>query len=126
MENKSLKYDIGGNLVIGIVLSAATLLGTSFMNFKIKSRALELGVPIKDNSEMEYDFDPKTMKFKIKRKTEFEVKEKTIIKEVPVVTGFKKTKKVQVDVDKDGNEIPGTQQDIIRWLDRLRPLIFMV
>ena len=126
MENKNLKYDIGGNLLIAFTVAAATYFGTSFMNFKNKSIAMELGVPIKDNSESECEFDPKTMKFKVKRKTEFEVKEKTIIKEVPVVNGFKKTKKVQVDVDKNGNEIPGTQQDFVGWIDRLRPLIFMV
>jgi hypothetical protein len=114
MDHKKTEHEIGGNLLIGLVVVAGTFLGASYMNFKNKSNVIKSGMPIKDNSEIEFDVDPKTKKFKVKRKTEFEVKEpkrETIIKEVPVVEGFKKRKKVQVDVDENGNEILGTQKD---------------
>lgn len=114
MEQNRIEYEIGGKLLIGFVIVAGTFLGNAYMNNKNKSIAIKSGLPIKDNSETGIEFDPKTKKVKLSRKTEFEVKEtKTIIKEVPVVPGFKKTKKVQVDVDNNGNEIPGTQQNFV-------------
>lgn len=116
MENKRTAYEIeiGRNLLIGFGFATLAYLGSEYMNFKNKSSAIRTGMPVKDKSETGFEFDPKTKKLKLSRKTEFEAKEtKTIIKEVPVVPGFKKTKKVQVEVDKNGIEIPGTQQDFI-------------
>ncbi|QYF82842.1 hypothetical protein KY492_00525 [Brevibacterium sp. PAMC21349] len=114
MEHNKTEYEIGGKLLIGVGIAAVSILGTVYMNVKNRSKAIMAGIPIKDNSDISLEFDPKTKKVKLNRKNEFEVKEtKTIIKEVPVVPGFKKTKKVQVQVDEKGREVPGTQEDVI-------------
>jgi hypothetical protein len=112
MENQ--KFDIGRNLLIGVSMLSATYIGAKIIDYRNRKNAMTAGTPIKDNSNFEFDIDLPNKKFKFSRKAEFELKEtKTLIKEVPVVPGFKKTKKVRVQVTQDGNEIPGTEEDVI-------------
>ncbi|MCM3118802.1 hypothetical protein M3610_26850 [Neobacillus sp. MER 74] len=114
MDSQKTEFDIGGKLLIGVGMVSATFLGAKFIDYQNRKNAMMAGTPIKDNSYFDFDIDLPNKKLKINRKTEFEMKEpKTIIKEVPVVPGFKKTKKVRVQVDQDGNEIPGTEENVM-------------
>jgi hypothetical protein len=118
MEHKKIEFEIGGNALVATIATVATLsataLGFKFMDDRKKLEIIKADKPVKNKSDTTLEIDPKTWKVKLNRKNEFEVMEtKTIIKEVPVVPGFKKMKKVRVKLDKNGMEIPGAEEDIV-------------
>jgi hypothetical protein len=101
-------------LLLAFGMGCLTFLGYKNMNSKYKLEMLKIGKPFKDTGDVKLEFDPKSMNIKFSNKTGFEVQgHETIIKEVPVVPGFKKTKKVRVCLDENGNEIPGTEEDVV-------------
>ncbi|MGM0780182.1 MAG: hypothetical protein ACQEXE_21960 [Bacillota bacterium] len=113
--NKS-EFEIGGNALVGVIVSAVTAAGAAltwkYMDDRKTLELVKADKPVKIKREAAFEIDPKTWKTKFSNKNEFEVPA-TKIKEVPVVQGFKKTKKVRVTLDKNGNEIPGTEEDIV-------------
>ncbi|WP_201716137.1 hypothetical protein [Rossellomorea arthrocnemi] len=116
MDHKKTEFELGGNALTGVIVTFVTLAGTAlgmkYMDDRKKIEIIKSEKPLKDKSDTTVEIDPKTWKVKVNRKTDFEVTE-TKIKEVPVVPGFKKTKKVLVQLDKNGNEIPGTEADVV-------------
>lgn len=120
MEYKKTEFEIGINALIAtsftVATFAATALGFRFMDDRKKLEIIKAGKPVKEKSDTSLEMDPQNWKVKLNRKNEFEVMEtKTIMKEVPVVPGFKKMKKVRVKLDKNGREIPGTKEDILGY-----------
>ncbi|WP_316571340.1 hypothetical protein [Neobacillus sp. YIM B06451] len=120
MDDKQGKFEIGDNAlkggIAGIVVVAGTTIVLKYLDDRKQIKLHKAGKPVVADSNTHFIIDPKNWKFGFKRKAKFEVKEvpeKIIIKEVPVVPGFKQTKTVQVRLDKNGKEIPGSQEDIV-------------